>query len=343
MANIPISALPTTSETKDSDWLIIQGEQTQKIKFGDLQSNTVTATKTELETEINAVQANLDTANENLSKSIESTQTDLDGKIETVKKTYLPLSGGTMTGDINIGTGKAFGFPDCAATHNGIFRGKYLGSALTSEQSATITAGVFKDLYIGDYWTINGVNYRIAALDYWYHCGDTNCAQHHALLVPDSALYTYHMNAANTTEGGYIGSDMYKNGLTQANTTIKAAFGDAHILYHRQHFTNAVTDGIPSGGTWYDDSICLMNEAMVYGTKFFSCLPTGTNWPNNYTIDQGQLPLFNMAPWFIHNRQDCWLRDVVSASGFANVHWGGRCSAGSASDVSGVRPAFAIY
>ena len=25
------------------------------------------------------------------------------------------------------------------------------------------------DLFIGDYWTISGVNYRIAAFDYWLH------------------------------------------------------------------------------------------------------------------------------------------------------------------------------
>ena len=54
-----------------------------------------------------------------------------------------------------------------AGVHNSIYRGKPLGSTVTAAQYAEIAAGTFKDLYIGDYWTIGGVNYRIAAFDYY--------------------------------------------------------------------------------------------------------------------------------------------------------------------------------
>ena len=54
-----------------------------------------------------------------------------------------------------------------AGSRNGIYRGKYLGDSYTADQKAAIAAGTFEDLYIGDYWTIDGVNYRIAAFDYW--------------------------------------------------------------------------------------------------------------------------------------------------------------------------------
>ena len=50
-----------------------------------------------------------------------------------------------------------------AGAHNAIYRGKSLGSTVTTAQYAAIKAGTFDDLYIGDYWTIGGVNYRIAA------------------------------------------------------------------------------------------------------------------------------------------------------------------------------------
>ena len=46
-----------------------------------------------------------------------------------------------------------------AGAHNAIYRGKYLGTAVTDEQYAAIAAGTFDDLYIGDYWKINGVNW----------------------------------------------------------------------------------------------------------------------------------------------------------------------------------------
>ena len=49
--------------------------------------------------------------------------------------------------------------------HNAVYRGKFLGNTVTAAQYAAIKAGTFDDLYIGDYWTIGGVNYRIAAFD----------------------------------------------------------------------------------------------------------------------------------------------------------------------------------
>ena len=234
---------------------------------------------------------------------------------------------------------------DSAASHNAIYRGKYLGSSFTSAQSAAIRSGKFTDLYIGDYWTINGRNWRIGAFDYWYRCGDTDCTTHHALIVPDAHLYTAAMNPTNTTEGAYIGSQMYKTGLDEAKTIVNAAFGSDHILNHREHFQNAVSNGKPSGGTWYDSTVDLMNEAMVYGTRHITAVSDGSTVPNNYTIDKSQLPLFRYAPWFIHAQRAywCWLRDVVSAPIFACVGDNGDCAYCNASDVSGVRPAFAIY
>ena len=153
---------------------------------------------------------------------------------DEAKETYVPLSGGTLTGPLVMpGGGEAVSIMDNAATHNMIYRGKNLGSSLTAEQAAAIKAGTFKDIYLGDYWQIGGVDYLVAGFDYWYQCGDTACTTHHVVIIPRNHLYTYHMNASNTTEGGYVGSDMYKNGLTQAKATFNAAFGSAHILNHR--------------------------------------------------------------------------------------------------------------
>lgn len=48
--------------------------------------------------------------------------------------------------------------------HNVIYRGKNLGSVFTSAQKQAIVNGTFNDLYIGDYWRINNVNYYISDL-----------------------------------------------------------------------------------------------------------------------------------------------------------------------------------
>ena len=228
-----------------------------------------------------------------------------------------------------------------AALKNCLPRFKYLGTSVTSEQWAAIQNGTFDGLFLGDYWTINGVDYIIVAFDYWLNTGDTPCTKHHVVVIPRVNLYTYKFNPTNTTEGGYVGSDLYKNGLTQAKTTINSAFGSAHILSHRQYLMNAVTNGKPTGSDWYDSTVELMNENMVYGGRQFSPMPDGTNPLNtcrNYTIDKSQLPLFHLAPWLIRSRQWYWLRDVVSAASFADVDSLGSADCYSASHAGGVRP-----
>ena len=164
-----------------------------------------------------------------------------------------------------------------AALKNCLPRFKYLGTSVTSEQWAAIQNGTFDGLFLGDYWTINGVDYIIAAFDYWHNTGDTACTKPHVVTFPRNNLYTYKFNPTNTTEGGYIGSDLYKNGLTQAKQMVAAAFGSAHILSHREHLVNAVTNGKPTGSDWYDNTVDLMNENMVYGGRQFSPMPDGTD------------------------------------------------------------------
>ena len=238
-----------------------------------------------------------------------------------------------------------------AGAHNAIYRGKSLGSTVTTAQYAAIKAGTFDDLYIGDYWTIGGVNYRIAAFDYYLNSGDTSCNTHHVVIVPDTCLYNaqmhntssggYEAGAANTTAGGYVGSDMYKSNLEQAKTTIKSAFS-GHVLKHRIYLTNAVANGRASGGAWCDSEVDLMCEQMVYGSGIFSPVSDGSNVPANYRVEKSQLPLFQHEPSRICNRNNWWLRDVITASYFALVNCNGYASNDNASNSIGVRPAFCI-
>ena len=228
---------------------------------------------------------------------------------------------------------------DGAAAHNCIYRGKNLGTSVTAEQYAAISSGKFTDLYIGDYWVINGVTYRIAAFDYYYNCGDTNFTKHHVVIVPDTSLYKAQMNTSNVTTGGYTGSAMYKSNLAQAKTTIKAAFGSTHVLTKRELLTNAVNGNTPSGWAWFDSDVELMNEVQAYGSVAW-----GAHDGNGYNVasGDGQFPLFMFDRTKLHNREDYWLRDVASAASFSLVSsYGGAYSYG-ASVSFGVRPAFCI-
>ena len=231
-----------------------------------------------------------------------------------------------------------------AAAHNAIYRGKYLGASVTTAQWAAIKAGTFDDLYIGDYWTIGGVDYVIAAFDYYLNTGDRPAVTaHHVTIVPRKNLYNHVMNDTNVVTGAYVGSKMYASGLNSAKTTIANAFGSAHILTIRQLFANSVSGEYENNGSWYDASVFLMNEINIYGGYVFKSFMHGTSWAYMYSIDNSQYPVFTFDKTMIHTRQDYWLRDVANSSTFCYVDHYGRCNLDSASYSDGVRPAFNIY
>ena len=223
-----------------------------------------------------------------------------------------------------------------------LFRGKNLGTALTAVQKAAIKDGSFKGMFLGDYWSIGGRIWRIVDMDYWYNCGDTAFTSHHLVIMPDEALYNAQMNTTNVTTGGYVGSAMYKSNLANAKTIVNAAF-QGSVLTHREYLCNAVANGRPSGGAWFDSSIELPNEPMMYGHPHFSPTSDGSTVPSIYTISKTQLALFMVCPRFIVNRSyNQWLRDVVSSADFARVNYDGRPYYNNASNSYGVRPVFPV-
>ena len=233
----------------------------------------------------------------------------------------------------------AFTLADNAGAHNAVYRGKNLGSAVTAAQWAAIDVGTFEDLFIGDYWTINGINWRIAAFDYYLA---SDMPDHHVVIVPDTALYSAAMNDSATTAGGYAGSKMRTTNLEQAKTTINNAFGSNHILTFAESLVNAVNSGAPSGISTYDCTVELMTERQVYGSPILGACAWGSGTvPALNTKDRTQFPLFALNP-YLASLSWYWLRDIVSEYAFAgsNGATAGYASANYAN--GGVRPYFCI-
>ena len=237
---------------------------------------------------------------------------------------------------------------DNAGYHNSIYRGKSLGTSITTAQWNAISAGTFNDMYIGDYWTLSttiggttsNVKYVIAGFDYWWNCGDSypqSSNKHHIVLVPESSLYNAKMNDSNITTGGYVGSKMYTDYLANARTGISTLFGN-HLYSVRRLFTNTVnTAGQAIDWSWYTSSVDLMNETMVYG------YPVWTTSGFEVGVDRTILPLFALNPTSASISAGWWLRGVATSSYFAGVSYGGFATCNNASNSFGVRPAFAIY
>lgn len=224
-----------------------------------------------------------------------------------------------------------------AISHRMIYRGKNLGTSFTTEQSQAVQDGTFTDMYVGDYWVINGKTRRIGDIDYFIHCGDNVDLGHHLLMVDDGVdlaadgSTTHFMNDTDTTAGGFKGSKMWNTTIpNQILPDITTAFGN-HLLTHREYISNAVTDGVPTGGEWVDTIYNIFNEAMYYGTVVNGANNAGTGLLNT-GCSKNQIALFKLDQSSMHRRSNIWLRDVISASDFANADNSGAATGDDASN-----------
>lgn len=236
--------------------------------------------------------------------------------------------------------------PKNASVHNGIYRGKDITDLFyDGTLSQQIAAGTFDDIFIGDYiiGKVSKRKYLVADINYRLNCGDTECTTPHILMVPERIMGTAKMNDTNTVTGGYYGSKMYTEYLAPFKAVIQNDFEINHILNHKVLLTNAVADGKAIGWAWYDSTIEIMNECMVYGHNAW-----GSHHGYETGADKSQLSLFRLNASKIVARNDAgerywyWLRDVASASEFAIVYYYGDASLRGASFACGVRPAFLI-
>ena len=227
------------------------------------------------------------------------------------------------------------------AFHNSYPRCKYLGTTITDAQNTAIKNRTYDDLFIGDYWTINGVNWRIVAIDYYYNVGDTNFDKGNIIVMPDTVLYSAQMNTTDTTAGAYAGSLMRTQNLNSARTIAQNAFG-SHLANHRILLANAVDSSGPSNWAWYDsDSVELPSEVQIYGTRVWGSALKGFD----VATQKQQFPLLALAPQFVNTRQTYWLQDVSSYSvsgSFAYVSTYGHADFSYASHSLGVRPSVTL-
>lgn len=232
-----------------------------------------------------------------------------------------------------------------AGFRNSIYRGKNLGTSISAEQWDSIQAGTFDNMFIGDYWTINGVNWRIAGFDYWLGTGSTPLTDHHVVIVPDTTLDATSMNDTNVVTGGYFSSKMRGGNNYPSdgniNTSVVAVLDafDDHVLTHSSFITNDSDAGVASGWVEKTSTVDLMSEVMVYGTPAWSML--GRGFEVGYEC--GQLPLFRHNKKHIAAERNYWLRSIYTNESFCAVNQYGNTSGYTANTTVGVRPAFAIY
>lgn len=232
------------------------------------------------------------------------------------------------------------------SSHRNNFRGINLGTSFTDTQYYNVTSGTFEDMYVGDYWVIDGITWRIVDFNYWYNIPkDEHVApKNHIVIMPDQVLYNAQMNSTDTTSTGYGNAGMRVYNLFTARDRAGAAFNN-HLFIHKELLSSAATNGVPTGNINTDSSIEIPSEVQMYGS-FVMGSYSGTSYESRRTYDYKQFALFRLEPSFIrHSGPEgsyMWLRDPVNASGFAIIGLQGEPNLLGASSSLGVRPYFAV-
>ena len=226
--------------------------------------------------------------------------------------------------------------------HASLFRGQNLGTAFTSSQKAAITNGTFSDIWLGDFWVIAGVTWRVADFDYWFNSGDTPTTKHHIVLLPDTGLYTGQMNTTAIVTGGYAGSAMHMSGLSIAKSRVASAF-PGYVLNHRENLSETVDNGLAVGDNWYDSTVEIPNEYQMYGHSQMQSMPNGPVIPGHRSNSHNQLALLRLAPQYLSlPAQTYWLRDIPNNGSFCCVAGSGAANAIASNTVAYVRPVVGI-
>ena len=250
-------------------------------------------------------------------------------------------------------------------SHNGIYRGKDLTSYFESgEMSKAIASGLFTDIYIGDYITksiaVDGTTYSVkwvvADFDYYYGVGDSECTTHHVLMIPSVTVQlNVNMNDTNDTTGAYVGSKMWTTNMPLYKDAIISAFGESHIVKHRELLSNAMTStvtsmagagwvGASTNWAWTDVYVNIPNEPMIYGGTAFSSSAFDVGEANKQ-LSIFRFERFSKNKYSDNARKWFWLRAVASGSRFciADSYGSAYCfDASNRYSNGGIRPYFLL-
>lgn len=231
----------------------------------------------------------------------------------------------------NGGSGDTNWVTDIPEMHRNIFRGKYLGTSVATSQLAAVDAGTFDDLYIGDYWTVDGVNWRIADIDY---C--STVTTHHLLMFPDSKLYDAVLNTSRSSNIYYVDSTMFSANLEQAKTTINTSFPNMVLPFEETYGTGSstITTHIVTAEIPY--------PMMLTGNIL---MMKATDIGHTHSVFQEQLALFRLCPRYRMeaNENIYWLRDnPVISSGYEYLCFQNRMGIHPVNLSAGVRPYFLL-
>ena len=199
--------------------------------------------------------------------------------------------------------------------HNSMYRGQNLGS-FNETFAGDIKNGTFNNMWVGDYFVVNNHTYKIAGFNYKYGHEENTGLTNHLIMLTD-VLGDQAMNSSDTTEGGFAGTQLFKNYFPQIESQLQTDFGN-HLLTFKSYLSTSVATDYeaPNDGQWYSLKACMCNSVMWWGSPY-----SNNSLDTKYNIgdEDTQLPIMKLhTDEQGSGSKDVWLRDVCNSKIFAS-------------------------
>lgn len=251
--------------------------------------------------------------------------------------------------DLRLSLADSLGWVGHATT----YRGKNLGGSFTAEQKAAVVNGTFVDLWIGDYWVIDNITWRIVDINYYLNFGDNATGfnnQNHLVIMPDMSLFLHTMNAVRTPLAtSFITTGMYTEGtaLPRAVTMIKKAFPTSVIPTVIRYDAGIDNTGTARWIAALKFDAWLPREVSIFGTYKMS-IPNSLSIPasrNRMADEYSQFALFKHRPDLISfiGELAYWTQDIFQGDRYISIGSARGVRDAFADNANvGVRPVFCI-
>ncbi|HMR72400.1 MAG TPA: hypothetical protein PKD68_00120 [Candidatus Saccharibacteria bacterium] len=223
--------------------------------------------------------------------------------------------------------------------HRSMYRGSSLGTSISTAQANEIAAGSFSGLWIGDYWTIGGFNFRIVDLNYYSSTSGAVSSYNHVVVMPDAAsLETalWHNTSANVSYfSSYIdklcGSTLGGGGSPPPAASVNAWYSALSSNAKTDSYRNVIASSVVnSGGRVTSVDVlprfaALPTERQIFGTHTMEPTTSELSVAITRTYDSIQFAAFRANPVFksAFSNGNWWLRDITSGTQAAYVSTSG--------------------
>lgn len=199
---------------------------------------------------------------------------------------------------------------ETVALHRNTYRGKNLGTSFTDEQKESIRSGTFEDLYVGDYWLINGITWRIMDIN----ALKTNnafysiCESNHLIVMPDKPIYKDSTGSPFNTNDysnslykyGYSGSRIYTVDNTICKDIFENAFGSDYLLTFKYASPSSISQtGVIAANTVIELKCMSPKITNIFGGMSTTQPTVYAGAYNNYNTIVCQFSAFMQKPELI--------------------------------------------